>query len=118
MILVLFKVVLKLHLCIMRLLKEEKHQKHAQILEPYQLKAEYYICSWLNKAQHTNPMDSIEKEIKGSSGVIAEKIDEKVSIEAMDLPSMFSIKKNSSAIILFLEIHMLNYYGPKDLYAS
>lgn len=35
---------------------------------------------------HTNPIDSIEKELESSNGVTDEKIDEKVGIEAMELP--------------------------------
>ena len=33
---------------------EEKHRKHAHILEQYKSKAEYYICSCLNKNNGTN----------------------------------------------------------------
>lgn len=37
-----------------KLLMEEKHKKHAHILEQYKSKAEYYICSCLNKNNGTN----------------------------------------------------------------
>ncbi|KAK7860461.1 endoglucanase 11 [Quercus suber] len=37
-----------------KLLMEEKHRKHAHILEQYKSKAEYYICSCLNKNNGTN----------------------------------------------------------------
>ncbi|KAK7316558.1 hypothetical protein RJT34_00112 [Clitoria ternatea] len=37
-----------------KFLMEEKHKKHADILEKYRSKAEYYICSCLNKNNGSN----------------------------------------------------------------
>ncbi|KAL5571221.1 hypothetical protein UlMin_020818 [Ulmus minor] len=51
-----------LQLLASKLLMEEKHQNHAQVLEQYRSKAEYYICSCLNK---NNGTDNVERTPAG-----------------------------------------------------
>ncbi|KAH7533113.1 hypothetical protein FEM48_Zijuj04G0095700 [Ziziphus jujuba var. spinosa] len=46
-----------LQLMASKLLVEEKHQEHAQILEQYRSQAEYYICSCLNKNNGSNNVE-------------------------------------------------------------
>ncbi|RDY13117.1 Endoglucanase 11, partial [Mucuna pruriens] len=50
-----------LQLLASKLLVEEKHKKHGDILEKYRTKAEYYICSCLNK----NNVSNVERTPSG-----------------------------------------------------
>ncbi|XP_050204529.1 endoglucanase 11 [Mercurialis annua] len=46
-----------LQILVSQLLMDAKHKEHTQILKQYQSKAEYYICSCLNKNNGTNNVD-------------------------------------------------------------
>ncbi|RDX62543.1 Endoglucanase 11, partial [Mucuna pruriens] len=46
-----------LQVLVSKFLKEEKHKKHSDILEQYRSKAEYYICSCLNKNKDGNNLE-------------------------------------------------------------